>query len=118
MPATTSSTYRKFSATSTNKVSLLDALISSTTQSEVPAVATQHGPLFVGLQVRVTGGKYNGLVGKLVKLDLTPGGAGAVRIYLEESKIEFEAVVEQHFLEGLESWKARRTATELQLKGQ
>lgn len=92
--------------------------MSSTAQGEVPAVATQHGPLFVGLQVRVTGGKYNGLSGRIVKLDLTEGGSAAVLIYLEESKIEFEAVVEQHFLQSVASWKAGRTATELQLKGQ
>lgn len=82
-----------------------------------PGVRTPGGFLRVGLVVKVTGGKLNGLVGKIVKIDLTPGGSAAVYFYLEESKTEFEGVVEQHFLEDFAQWKAKRTATELQLKG-
>lgn len=102
-------------------MSLLDDLLpkkSPAADLEGPQeVRTQSGVLRLGFPVKVTGGKYNGLVGQIVKLGLDPCHCSAVYFNLEESKTTFEGVVEHRFLEDFAQWKARRSATELTLKG-
>lgn len=68
--------------------------------------------LEVGMAVRITGGKYNGLQGQLAKLCAT---AGSVIVHYEGRA--HELVIDVAHVVELAYWRAQRSATELALRG-
>ena len=66
----------------------------------------------IGLQVRVTGGKYNGFEGTVLKACET---VGSIVVILENKA--HELVVDLAHLTELTQWRASKSATELALKG-
>jgi hypothetical protein len=81
-----------------------------TPNSNLPPASA--GSLPIGVTVRVTGGKYNGYQGTLVKACDTVGS-----IIVDFDTTPHELVVDLAHLQSLTAWRAARTATELSLRG-